>query len=658
MLIRQVHVRCFRALKNASVSCQDLTALVGRNGTGKSSFLRALELFYDHSAKITRQDFYAEEESRPIEIAVTFSELTIEQAQIFAPYVDGQSLTVEKVFSGAGQLGVYYGKRSQHPEFAHIRHAASKRDTNSAFKRFRETENPKYASLSAASSYDRVIEELESWEAANPEACQRTRDDGKFFGFATSAQINLSTYTKYIRVPAVREAAEDATDKRGSCVTEIMDRVVRNAFATQPEVARFRQQVRDDYDKIFGSSKRAELEALQANLTATLSHYAPNTSIALSWSGFDDSNIPMPRAEVRVSEDGFEGAVERTGHGVQRAFILTMLQHLQVARDNKGPPKSGSESLHADGPERHQDLPSLLLAIEEPELYQHPGRQRYMAAILRRLAEGATQGIADRTQVMYTTHAPLFVRMDHVDDIKVLRKRLGDEKFPRYTTVAETDLDQVASQLWELDGQQGARYTRETLRPRMQVVMTPWMNEGFFADLIVLVEGDGDRSVVEAVASANGYDLEAKGICVIPCMGKANMDRPAVVFKNLNIPIYIIWDNDRNGKASEVDQNIRLNRRLLRLVGATEVDWPKGVWATHACLDGNLEKRLREELSEAVYFGHRNRLLGEFGMKAGKGGKKNPYVLRKVVEDASEEGHVSETLTQIVSTIVDVVDAC
>ena len=27
----------------------------------------------------------------------------------------------------------------------------------------------------------------------------------------------------------------------------------------------------------------------------------------------------------------------------------------------------------------------------------------------------------------------------------------------------------------------------ETLRPRLQALMTPWMNEGFFADVVVLV---------------------------------------------------------------------------------------------------------------------------------------------------------------------------
>lgn len=657
MLIRQVDVRRFCALKNATVSCRDLTALVGRNGTGKSSVLRALELFYNQSAKVTAQDFYAENVSYPIEIAITFTDLTGEEARLFASYIHHRNLTIEKVFSELGKPGVYYGKRLQHPDFVHIRGAGSKSEANAAYKRF-VSENPKYASLSVAPTYDRVIEELERWEAANPAKCQLRRDDGKFFRFTGVGQGYLGRHTKFIRIQAVRDALEDATEKRGSSVTEIMDILVREALAARPEITTFREQVKKDYGEVFGPSSRVELKALQTELTDTMSQYAPNAAIALDWTGLDEFEPPMPRAEVRVSEDGFEAAVERTGHGVQRAFIMTMLQHLEAAREGREQRSSGVGSKQASTLDGYSGLPSLMLAIEEPELYQHPSRQRHMAAVLRRLAEGATQGLAGKTQVMYTTHAPLFVSMDHVDDIKLLSKRIGDSSLPRFTTVAETGLQRVASLLWEIEGKPGTEYTPDTLRPRLQVVMTPWMNEGFFADLVVLVEGEGDRSVVHAVAKANGYDLEAKGICVIPCRGKAHMHRPAVIFKNLEIPTYLIWDNDSNCKPNEKEQNRNLNRRLLKLVEATETDWPTGVWDTHSCLDGNLEKTLSAEMSESVFLHHRDNLLGEFNMRADRGGKKNPYVLRRVVEEAGEEGHVSETLNNIVSRIVGVLDAC
>ena len=53
MNIREIRVKNFRSLRDANLSCDRLTAIVGRNGTGKSSFLRALELFYDQTATAT-----------------------------------------------------------------------------------------------------------------------------------------------------------------------------------------------------------------------------------------------------------------------------------------------------------------------------------------------------------------------------------------------------------------------------------------------------------------------------------------------------------------------------------------------------------------------------------------------------------------------------
>ena len=47
-------------------------------------------------------------------------------------------------------------------------------------------------------------------------------------------------------------------------------------------------------------------------------------------------------------------------------------------------------------------IPNLVLAVEEPELYQHPSRQRHLASVLRRLAEGSISSVAHRTQVVYT----------------------------------------------------------------------------------------------------------------------------------------------------------------------------------------------------------------------------------------------------------------
>jgi KTSC domain/AAA ATPase domain len=44
MIIKAINVKHFRSILDEGLDCDNLTVLVGRNGTGKSSFLRALDV--------------------------------------------------------------------------------------------------------------------------------------------------------------------------------------------------------------------------------------------------------------------------------------------------------------------------------------------------------------------------------------------------------------------------------------------------------------------------------------------------------------------------------------------------------------------------------------------------------------------------------------
>ena len=94
MIVKALHVQNFRSILDERIDCDNLTVLVGRNGTGKSSFLRAMEMFYDPKATVTAEDFYAEDSAKEIEIAVTFADLGAEAKSLFAPYLESNELIV------------------------------------------------------------------------------------------------------------------------------------------------------------------------------------------------------------------------------------------------------------------------------------------------------------------------------------------------------------------------------------------------------------------------------------------------------------------------------------------------------------------------------------------------------------------------------------
>lgn len=647
MVIKSIHVKNFRSVLDESLFCDCLTALVGRNGAGKSSFLRALELFYDPAAKVTAQDFYAENTMADIEIAVSFSELTPQETKFFSAYVDGDTLTVARIFSltPGKKSGTYHGMRLQNPAFTAVRNAGGKREILNQYKQLKA--QAEYNGLPDVTRGDDALDAMTQWENANPTKCVRERDEGQFFGFTGVGQGYLGRFTRFIRIPAVRDASDDATEGKGSCVTEIMNLVVRSVLTRRPEVTAFKEETQTKYRDIMDPSKLAELTSLQARLSQTLKYYAPDASVSLNWAELADIDVPMPEVQIKLLEDGYASFVHQTGHGLQRAFILTMLQHLVAAREADRPSAEAADET-GNAP-AHMPLPSLVLAIEEPELYQHPCRQRHLASVLLQLATGAIPGVVEKTQVIYSTHAPLFVGLDRFDQIRLLRKECDDPNTPKITKVAKADLSKVAGILWNLDGSRGDKYTPETLRPRLQAVMTPWMNEGFFADLVVLVEGDGDRAALYAAADMLKQNFASMGICVIPCMSKNNLDRPAVVFRDLGIKTYLIWDNDKGTENAKPQDN----KRLLRLVGATEEDWPSGVWDTHACFDPELETVLMREITPEVFDYHFHKAMAEFRIDQKKA-MKNPFVLRYVVERAYREEHYSKTLTSMVEKICSV----
>ncbi|GAH55946.1 unnamed protein product, partial [marine sediment metagenome] len=127
--------------------------------------------------------------------------------------------------------------------------------------------------------------------------------------------------------------------------------------------------------------------------------------------------------------------------------------------------------------------------------------------------------------------------------------------------------------------------------------MTPWMNEGFFADVAVLVEGEEDRAAILGVATAMEYDLESIGISVIPCMGKNNLDKPTAIFSKLQIIVYVIWDSDYEGKNAKPEDN----HRLLRLFDQPIEDWPENVTEQFACFKRTLSDTLRTEIGDQLY---------------------------------------------------------
>jgi putative ATP-dependent endonuclease of OLD family len=674
LIIESVHVKNFRSILDETLNCEKLTALVGANGSGKSSFLYAIGLFYSTSPTLEKEDYYGEDVSKEIIIAITFKNLDKEK-ETFCNYIQGEKLKVERVFTynNSKIIAKYYGFGLRNPEFMEIRNLfAEKGQSKKAKEDYGSLlSKSKYVSLPPWTTIKNAQIELKKWEEENSDNCTRERDDGQFFGFNEVAEGYLGRHTTFLFIPAVKDASEEAAENRGSIITSLMDLVVRSVLAKKEAVKTFNDKTQEEYIEIMDPAKLPELHTLETPMSKTLETFVPEAKVNLDWIGLEQIVIPMPKVIVKLIEDGYKTDVSRTGHGLQRAFILTMLQHLALARtkvsrlENKEDAEQSAEEIQDKSKKDDNSLPNLVLAIEEPELYQHPNRQRHIAEILMQLARGNIPGVANKTQIIYCTHSPLFVGIDRIEQIRLLRKidngkDNDDNDNPKITKIFSTNLDEIAGSIWEAEGKPGTKYTGQTLLPRIQTIMTPWMNEGFFADVAILVEGEDDRAAILGIAIAKGLELEGNGFSVIPCTGKTNINRPYLIFHKLGIPVYIIWDGDYDGKGEtkgicekcgkhlDSKQNPKENHRLLALMSKGEEDWPEYIEENFACFKTNLETTLRTEIGIEAFDKYLQEYQSMFGITKRKHAIKNPNIISAIIKKAKDNGNNIETLDKII----------
>ena len=616
-MIRQVSVRNFRCLKEVDLRCDNLVALVGPNGSGKSALLHALHFFFGE-VDVDEEDCWADDATLPVEVALQLA--VGEDDERLGPYqrVDGTIWVARRsTVTESGRETSYVAQRRGNPDFADIRAATAATPAKDAYNQLRAGE---YGDLPAWTSFGAMPGVLDAWEAEHPGSLEWVED--RSVGFRSGA-IQLSEFIEPVFVPAVRDATLEAGDSRTSILRTLIERIVDPKDLFAEAAATLNTEVRERYQAMIGDAGDA-LDAAAATITARLERFAPGGAVHLDWEGGVPS-VSAPGVHARLVEGGHAGEIGRQGHGVQRAYILALLQELAEG----GAPN--------DGPH-----PLLLMMIEEPELYQHPTRARLLSRTLREL----TDGDAPQAQVIYATHSPDFIGLDRIDSLRTFRLQL--EAGHPSTEVTEVDLSAIAHELWVASGSIGEPFTAESLRPRLRLLAQTPIADGFFADGVVLVEGEEDIAFVLAAAVDEGADLDEINAAVIPVGGKANLDRPLLMFRQLGVPTYVMFDGDRDINAAQRARSESTNRLLTTLLGANPTDSPPTqVGAEWASFEETLQRAVRDEVGPERW----NQALRDAADEAGyvkvRDASKNPIVLLDAYGRARAAGGASPTLAAI-----------
>jgi len=619
MIIKSVEVKNFRSIHEARLDCDNLTAIVGRNGAGKSSFLYAIDAFYDTAAQITKEDFFNRDMGSTIEIRITYSGLSDDEKEEFQPYIKDDRLIVTKRISSENDRIIqrYFAAALQIAQFAEIRAKSSKTDRRNAWKEL--VDSGDLVDLGGTpKSADEVEQLMTKYEANHPGLMEPVQREEQFFGPRNIGGGKLDKFTKYVLVPAVREASDEASGKKGA-IYQILDMIVLRRINAREDVKNFKSEFEERVKELYSSENLTELSELGNSISQTLKKFAPGSQLNLRWGEIKPPEIPLPPARATLVEDRFDGEITRKGHGLQRALIVTLLQHLAITVPVKPPDRDlDGEETGIPKPEGTETSPSpdLILAIEEPELYLHPSRCHYLSNLLLQLAESPGAGLGVSNQIIYTSHSPYFVDLHRFDQVRLVRKMPSPDSLAPQSVVTHYSLSQAAKELANICAADPANFTRDSFRAHAMPVMNAIVGEGFFADVVVVVEGLSEVGTLWKLQELMKKNWLELGIVVVPAGGKNNIDRPTVIFRGLSIPTYFIFDADSHltGEGAKEKEARTRNHRYLSLAGASIEHFPETqVHETWAVFKDNLEEILKDTLDNETFKAIQEKVASELG---------------------------------------------
>lgn len=559
MRVQSVRIKNFRCLRDVTVTLDDVTTLIGPNGVGKSSILRALDWFFNGGASpLSEEDIYsgADEDDRTIEVEVVFTDLSPRDREAlgdsYAPS-GATTFTVWRTWS-VSDGDKTTGKARAYPPFELIRAKRSAADKKSAYADL-ATAEPEIG-LPRWTKVDDALAVMTVWEREHPERLEDAVVGAThFFGF--NGQNVLSGLFDFVLVTADLRAREESADGKNTVIGRILEKAVDRdganaAFAELADQVGVKQQ--EITAQYLDGPLRDLSEALTAEVVAFTSHRQVNLNAEPG-----DIRPSATRISVSIIDSLVETSVDRQGHGFQRALLISSLKLL------------------ADRGAADNDASVILLAIEEPELFQHPAQARVFARVLRGLA------VEGGMQIAYATHSPFFVDARFFDQVRrVTRTEPAATAHPE-VRVHGASLDAVARRL------SGTGVTDEAIRSRWDQVCTKNLAEALFADVVILVEGEIDKGIIDGIAARDSQrQLELDGITVAYAGSKQHLFTPHAILAELSIRTLVVFDNDkgcgdrcrRDGKAAgadAADENERAtNRRIVAYLGLPEQDYPEG----------------------------------------------------------------------------------
>jgi putative ATP-dependent endonuclease of the OLD family len=613
MKIKSVRIENFRAYRDETVHLNDYTCIVGANGVGKSTILTALNVFFrDQSgastnvAHLDEEDFHKKDTSRPVRITVTFHELSQEAQQDFKDYYRQGELIISSVAEWNPDLRkaevCQFGQRRVMKKFKRFMKKYEENEQVSELKNVYKALRAEISELEDVRTKKGMHDELRRYETEHPELCEPLQSRDQFYGITKGAN-RLQKYIHWLYLPAVKDAAAEQVESKKSALSVLLERTLQTIDAFDAPLSELRREMQEKYRSIL-KERQGLLTTLTTALDARFKKLVQSDAyLQVEWLDSPEEyvNIQAPVARIIAGESRFSGGLARFGHGLQRSFLIALLQELASRQD--------------------QSKPALVLGCEEPELYQHPAQAKHLARILQTLSKSSYQ-------VLVCTHSPYFVSAQGFEDIRVVRRGASEQQ----AYVSSASISQVSSSVGAASTNKQTRSRNSTL-VKLEQMLQPSLNEMFFSDVIVLVEGPEDVACITTYLELMGlYDDFARlGCHFVPTGGKSKLIEPLVVAKSLQIPVFVVFDGDGHElQAGPRSKHEKDNRELLRICSSAGIEPFPGetFWAfDHVMWKTEIQGVVEDEIGTDAWREIKSAVSQEYSIQIPKVDKHSLFIL-------------------------------
>jgi len=502
MRIHSITVKNYRPFKVLEdVRLGQLATIVGKNDTGKSSILRAVQLFFEKKPKIDPSDVHDNallNEDVMIEIAFTSLPEKIEiEEGIETTFRD------EMLLDQNGHLRI----RKTYP-----------RDKLTNFEISlitQDFQNDLFAGLANLKEKE-LNKKCEETDIDVTKAGRGITNKGKRDGLRAKAKekgIKIGEYelklsSKDELWKCIESLLPDFDLFKSETKTDVGETSFQSPFHLIVTTAADQPDVADAKGKFTGAIERALqievnkiLERLKRhtdNITALTVKpvFSWDKAVALQIYGKDHMGVDKP--------------LEKRGSGTRRLLMVAFFEYLA---------------------EKREETANLIFGIEEPENDLHPGLQRELTQSFRQLADVGYQ-------IIITSHSPVFAGASPIEDLTLIIRKGG---IARAIQSPELNATYIAEELG--------------IEPADQITSYK---------ACVFVEGQDDIVFWKTVASKlkeGGYidvNFEDKGIGFIP-VGGSNLKCWINIraMKKLSRRFGICVDSDRKSQNDSIPQKKR-----------------------------------------------------------------------------------------------------